>query len=1114
MKRGFELSVTNPPHAGTDSRPNAYQVGMELAVGPQGYLPSPWQQDTRQFSSVPIASMSVPASTAAGIPNPRIEQLGAAPMIEFKTIFAANSGDLEVLLGANGVSPLTPTSSSAFILEQIRVNSHLPDQVPERGRVRSGTLQRQQRVGRLSSYGVGFEMPVRAYMDMDGPMYLRIIIEQMSLGMIDFMILLVYNMLLNAYDWGLRGYINMMNTRGLNTRLRYVDWLERDRRFLGAMQREDHPIETIMNYVDDQQRLIGQKPDVLLVNHRLDRFMHNIRAYTEFFRAGPGGPPVVGAPYGAALAARLNIAVHVVRANVIDDEAEFDFMTNYRRYGEFVPMVTQHTAGKDRPYQTRWLDTWIMDARTDTWQRVTLRDALLNSGRWDPGSGKLVNIGDLNEIDGSPADSDPFHVPGASGKLEPIKYWGQLPGVSASGLLGQNLLRVSNEVVAAASTLKKYAVDSRNAPHTDETEQLLSAIGTGATFTANTMPPYMGTAQGLRLLADSITLPGGGSISRDIKAALDVIDAEYGSGDISNGLINVAIGANFPQILINGDGTKTTAGAGGQQLVSVASPIQIGELLQISSGPRSVVEAGVLAEASGRLGLTADRNVMAARNLLNNYGYTNAANPAGVHATDFMRGLMLCGLQHVATDGGATDVSARIGAYMDWLHEKGFVTHDSLSAPLKQPATAEQAKAFASSVATFLDTDAGKNVFGATTKGTMNTSMRALGAKATNMTVADVAARLKANTRIGAAAFDSQAGTNSVYKRFDLQWTQKQLPGYLGFVDDDTKPATRIKLVNPARPDEVAAIANLREIESAPSEEVLTLLRSNAGAISLYGRQMADKLAELEAQTSNPASLAAVAGFMLRPTNWASVEAMLREDIPIPVTPILMRWRGVISTAGMIATQRRSALTAYGFPRVSTTTDDGHMQTRLTSLFEAGAFIVNDKSTFHIHDIMITGISDNGMNVDFATPAGLREELDGGDPAGSIVCILEPNYDVHAQKEAISAYGSWAAAGVSRPNLADLNAPHFSGVSWMRKYWGIAPPPVRSADPLNDVRGDFLTMWRGGARHYDPVNDRPGEIQRGCGPVASGFFYDTGMFGAWNRGTAYPAQSSMKALVS
>lgn len=1107
MKRGFELSVTNPPHVGTDIRPSDYQQGMQHLIGPQGYLPSPWQQDTRQFSSVPIPSMSVPASTAAGIPNPRIEQLGAAPMIEFKTIFAANSGDLEVLLGANGVSPLTPTSSSAFIMEQIRVNSHLPDQVPERGRVRSGTLQRQQRVGRLSSYGVGFEMPVRAYMDRDGPMYLRIIIEQMSLGMIDFMILLVYNMLLNAFDYGLDGYIKEMNKRGLNTRLRYVDWLERDHRFLGALQREEHPIETIMNYVDDQQRLIGQKPDVLLVNHRLVRFMHNIRAYTEFFRAGPGGPPTVGATYGASLAARLNIAVHVVRANVIDDEGEFDFMTQYRRYGEFVPMITQHTSSDTRPYQTRWLDTWIMDARTDTWQRVTLRDALLASGRWGR-DGKLVDINGFSDFDGAPANDDPFHHP-VNGKLEPIKFWGQLPNVNAKAYMGDMDI-INTTIRTALNTLKQYAEKSRNAPHDEAFVKSILALGTKPAQTK--MPPYVGTAYGLRMIAEEYAVTiGTENVTEAITAALKTIDDKYQNQNSADVVINLAIGANFPQILIT-DTKITEPGFGGRTLVSLASPIRIGELLQISNGPRSVVEAGVLAEASGRLGLAGDRNVVAARNLLTNYGYTNAANPAGVHTTDYMRGLMLGGLQHVSTDGAPTDVSARIGAYMDWLHSKGFVSPSTLSAPSEQPATVEQTRQFATHLRAFMESDVGKNVFG--TSSTVATTLRSVAAQATNTTVADVASRLGASAHIGAMAVDTVRGEESIYQRYDLQWTAKQLPGYLAVVDDAKAPPTCIKFTDPARPGEVAAVHELREILRLPAIEAESRLRSDARNISLYGRQMATKLAELTKQANNLGELAMIADFMTTSTDWPSVEQMLRENKPIPVTPILMRWRGVISTAGMIAAQRRSALTAYGFPRVSSTTDDGHMQTRLTSLFEAGAFITNDKSVYHIHDIMITGISENGMNADFATREGLHNELEGGDPTGSIVCILDTNYDPHAQKEAISAYGSWAAAGVMRPNLADLNAAHFSGVDWMRKYWGVSPPQVRSLDPFNDVRGDFLTMWRGAACSYDPVKDRRGKIQRGCGPIASGFFYDSGMFGAWNRGTAYPAQSQVKAIVS
>jgi len=1113
MKRNFEQGIYNAPQAGTDHRANAYQTGMANLVGPQGYLPPAYEQDTRQFSSVPLNTLSVPASTAAGIPNSRIEQVGGQ-LIEFKTVFAANSGDLEVMLGANGVAPLTPTSSSAFILERIRVNSHMPEQVPESGRVRAGTLQREQRVGTLSSYGVGFEMPVRAYMDRDGPMYLRIAIEQMTLGMVDFMILLVYNMLLNAFDWGLTRYMTIMTQKGLHTQLRYVDWLERDRRFLGAMQRDEHPLESIMGYVDEQQRLIQQTHNVLLINHRLDRYMHNIRAYTEYFRAGQGGPGVVAANYGAAIAARLNVAVHIVRTNVIDDEGEFDFMSGHRRYGEFVPMVSTHTPSAGRPYQTRWLDTWIMDARTDTWQRVTLRQALQASGRWGP-DGKLVNINSFGDYEGTAASYDPFHRASATGGLEPIAFWGELPNVTVDNVRDING-KMDDDVKAALVVLNDYANQSRASRHTLDTERVFGEIvaDPAAPVTSASVPPYMGTYAGLTLIAERLLIPSAtkNDTSKAITDALAIINGEYGK-EKAQIIVDNAIGANYPRILLNKSGTANTqAGRGLRTAAAMASPIQIGAALQISHGAREAVERGLLAEA-GRLGLAADRNVVAARSLLTNYGYTNVNDAAGVHATEYMRGLMLGAMQHVATDGAASDVSARIGSYMEWLHSKNYVSTASLAAPATSsaPATAEQARGFAASLRDFMATDVGKNTFGNSAPA-LPATLRSVAAQATNVTVADVGARLAGAAHIGLSALDTLPGKESVYDRVNLQWTSAQLPGYLAIVNDKTVAATLIKLTDPARPGEVASIAELEEVVRLGSKSD-SVLRSDYANVSTFGRQMATKLREVAAQVSNPAEIAQIVDFLTRPTDWASVEEMLRTDVPIPVTPLLMRWRAVLDTAGMIATERRSALTAYGFPRVSSTTDDGTMRTRLTSLFEAGAFIINEKATYHINDILITGISATGMNVDFATRDGLQEEMQGGQPTGSIVVILEPNYDPYAQLEAISAYGSWQDAGVQRLNLADMTQLHFSSRDWMRKYWGVAPPP-KSTDPFNDVRGDFLTMWRGAACYYDPVKDRRGKIQRGCGPVASYFFYDSGMFGAWNRGTAYPAQSQVKAMVS
>lgn len=1182
MKRTAPEAIdAAPPAVGHDMRLNAVQQGMINSIGRQGWLPPALQSNIEQWSSMNLATTSIPASTAKGLANPRISEVMSIA-IEAKTIFRAENGDVATILGPNGVSPLSQTTSSAFVAQRIIVNSHLPSAVPVRGRVRMGTIQKTQYTGKLSSFGIGLEMTVRAFNDVDGPMLLRLAVEQNANGSVDFMLLMVYNMLQHSFDFGLQQFVHDMNQRQQRIQLRFVDWLEREKLFVGIMQREEHPIETLMGYVRRQMQLMNRTPDILIVNDRIGNFMHHVRAYTEFFRAGAAGPSNVVVDGTAALQARMGIAVHVVRTSSIDDNGQYDFMTNQFRYGEFVPMLNLYTPTQANPYRTQWRDVWLLDARTDSWRRVSLRDALWHSGRWDPQTGELLSINKFNDIDGAPASSDPFHIQNQRGQLEPIKFFGQMPLLTPKALHSYASMETSSlepeQIIAlnkAFSVLRTYAELSRQQRFTADAEKLLASLAesgdlseTGRfTLPENSgdlkfpnLPPFFGTAAGLRAISTGGEAFGVKTeIVSAITSAFATVDqlAEKVKADDSaaDAIINIAIGARYPAIRLNiararegrselsSDGSNViyredlpAAAMSARSRIPeiVIEPVdsqigRIGTALGISAAARSGVETkltGAWKTVNGELVAAGDNslaplvrlellrtvgsridtgasdpNALAAVSLVNNYGYTNAANPAGVHHTEHLRGLMLAGLQHVATAGDRNAVSERIGSYLGWLASRGY-TPARVSAPLTAPATDTQVRAFGEDLRTFVTSDAGKAIFADTRS--LNTAVRAVGTAAGALAVETIAARIGAPQRVSAPQRVGlpYAGKPEEATTMPLQYTSAQLAGYRASVMDPEKP-TIVLFESPTRPGETIGAEELAQINGNTS------LGDDARTLRGVGDEPAlvTKMREIARTMTNPVSLAFAVKFLLRSTSWQSIEEMLYNNIPIPITPFLLRWRAILSSSGMIATKRGAQVTKYAFPISSLTNDDTHQVMRAQTKFEAGVFQVDPMATYLMRHLLITGCSQSGFNVDFATREEFALEQETGAPAGSIISILEPAMDESDVPEIISAHGSWEKANVDVISISDATALHHHNSDWLRKYWGLRKPNKRAADH-GGVTGlsEINSMWRGAYRPHDPITTRLGEVQRGTGFFAHHNFYGPGLITAWRNAAPYPKQ--------
>lgn len=247
--------------------------------------------------------------------------------------------------------------------------------------------------------------------------------------------------------------------------------------------------------------------------------------------------------------------------------------------------------------------------------------------------------------------------------------------------------------------------------------------------------------------------------------------------------------------------------------------------------------------------------------------------------------------------------------------------------------------------------------------------------------------------------------------------------------------------------------------------------------------------------------------------NLARIQQMIAQHMPVPITPLLMRWNIDMRTAGMILATRGAQRTYYSRPLFSWTDDDVHQVTRGTLSFYAGAFVLQENRIYHARDVLIVGV-EGGFDCTFAE-GGRDKPKDG-----SIVSVLELGCR-HDYRALITAYGSWSKMPLQQqlPKLKEMNEPHYQGYEFVRAWFGV--DPVDSSNPSEMEAAyagvapvETLTMWRGGARYYDPVAGKAGEITHGAGPLASEDFYDRGMFKAWQNQTKYPVHGRINAVNS
>jgi hypothetical protein len=381
-----------PPNVAVDSRRTAAQLAINDLTGISGIAPRAMQQ----YSAQDMPTMGTPAMSTQGIGSPEI----ASPMamaIEQLTIFRAEEV-FPSMLGPGGVAPLTQTNDKAVYFSKLVFNHALPDIRPIRGRVNFTTSYRQQRISTMRDYGIGLEFTYQFLKGREGPLYLRLSIEQLNNAVVDHLLLMAYDMLQSAVDWGAQIWNKHLTTIGSGLgAISVLQFLRRDVLMLGAIQKEERPLEALVEFIRNEQRKEpGAMSDALVMHHRIESFIaREIPAYSEWVRAGADGPAANKASVDQVIRMHMPYpyTLNVVRAYSIDDAQEFPFMQNEVRYGEFYVMESDVDPENDPNGDFYCNSIEVYNQENDSnWAAVKLVDALKYSGRFDPITGAPIGL--------------------------------------------------------------------------------------------------------------------------------------------------------------------------------------------------------------------------------------------------------------------------------------------------------------------------------------------------------------------------------------------------------------------------------------------------------------------------------------------------------------------------------------------------------------------------------------------------------------------------------------------------------------------------------------------------------------------------------------------------
>lgn len=342
-----------------------------------------------------INYMSVPASTDSwGGSRKRISgQIGDdgtfSSYVVLSKIFEGE-GVEDSVIGANGLAPLITTKYRTIAVRSGRFNVALPVRWAPRGQTHGTSYNVESRAFTLTDYASGFEFPLELLEDPEGPEILRMSLEALNEGIRGHLMLEAYNRILNMDDQWSKDWIIEAKRQNQAGMMSAEQWIERDMRALGFLQRSSMPMEDLDLYMDDITRPFanstGVLPDTIIVGPEIGRYLLKVPAYTSFYRAGAGAEAFARGGPANALQSRTRFKVHMVKPTLVNGVDPFDILNGMYKIGFFAEMSYSETSAQacgSNKYTTASRDIEIFDSDRDDYSRIALENAFTDSGRWD-----------------------------------------------------------------------------------------------------------------------------------------------------------------------------------------------------------------------------------------------------------------------------------------------------------------------------------------------------------------------------------------------------------------------------------------------------------------------------------------------------------------------------------------------------------------------------------------------------------------------------------------------------------------------------------------------------------------------------------------------------------
>lgn len=1086
--------ILAPPNVAVDSRRTAAQLAINDLTGIQGIAPRAMQQ----YSAQDLATMGTPAMSTQGIGSPEI----ATPMataIELLTIFRAEEV-FPGMLGPNGVAPLTPTNEKAIYFDKLVFNQQLPDVRPLRGRVNFGTAYRQQRVSTMRDFGIGIEFTYQFLKGREGPLYLRLSIEQLNNAVVDHLLLMAYDTLQSAVDWGALLWDKQLTTIGARIgSVSIMEFLQRDILLLGLIQKKDRPLETIMEFVQNEQaREQGAISNAIVMHHRIRGYISKqVHAYMEFFRAGDAGPAAVKATPDQVLNMHFNgWAMNVVRANTVDDAQEFPFMQNEWRYGEFYVMESDVSPAND-PNGEFYCDAIeVYNQHSDSkWARIELMDALRNSGRFSPNPGEPIGL----TTDIAIRRADFVNTPNAGAydlfttpDGETVQTIGDLRDIPR-----ERLVAIANAIERLGGG--KFGVGLAKITPPPPPPRIVRGLPPPTSLPPTTSPP---TGHSLGAEVPSLpSLAGLDVASRQLLRFLEGSDQTlYGRvqdavGDI-RAAYDLALNATEPaqikeawerlgtSFLVAYETVQSVVQSYGSRLPLGAEPIPERELGAWEASNNTIRELGRVIDV-----------------------YLQTAASAGVNNTLMTR------LSERALPASERSVQKRIEQELigSWV-QSGKKTMKLVN----------------NSSATLVANGSLK----CNSEGCLDNSSSTLGAKY----ALAILHNCKSNT-------DEQNKSHNILLH-GLSYVNKT--GSSAQVGARLEAFANSMVRNEVLPSNFAG--GPFTIEAAPasvSSAITAYMKSDeAKRTGVFGsashRDFASDVAAMQTSSSSRIgaeipSLIGASGYeeeraMLEgvvkdavsqvvrlPINLSTMERFITNKIPLPFRVVLLRPYIRLITYGMIACFTGAQRVYYGLP-IFSWLSDGHSQvTRGVLSYSCGSAVQNEKTIFHLPHVLIADIA-GGWGINWIK-GGRQNEWDNPyhEKYGDMLALIEPlDSPLTRTTEVITAYGSFSEVEMLRkvPLNKNENGDCFKNREWVRAWFGIANKQravegEATAAYTEGERSQHMICWNGGYRLYNP---KKGDwcMRRPSGPFADAEWYGPGMAFAFRTNTRPRSQEASR----